>query len=171
MLFNVSGRLLSESATADLLDPAVDPAVKDAVKELEDDLTNNVELVPEKDMETNNAVLTAESCIVFEASFAGGRYAVDIRDIMRICEAEEEETGEAPDAGEVAADVADANDVSQDELVIVAPVDVAEEIIENCLNEAKCGKKSGKAAKKAGALSKALKEIKKKGIKIAALKK
>lgn len=167
MLFNVAGRLLSESATADLLDPAVDPAVKDTVKELEDILTNDVELAREEDMETNHAVLTAESCAVFESN---GHYMVDVRDIMRICEAEEEETGTTPDAGEVAADVAQANNVDADELVIVAPVDVAQEIIESCLCEAKCGKK-GKAGKKAGALSKALKQIKKKGIKIITKKK
>jgi len=159
--------LLSEAATADFLDPDVDQEVKDTVEELQDDLTTNVEVVDADDKETNNAVLTAESCTIWESSMG---YLVDIRDIMRICEAEEEMTGEPADAGEVASDVAASNDVSADELVIVAPADVAEEIIENCLMEAKCGKK-GKANKKANGLKKALKDLKSKGFKIAAKKK
>ena len=92
---------------------------------------------------------------------------MDIRDLMRICEAEEEETGEPADAGEVAADVAETNDVNTDDLVIVAPADVASEMIEAALNESKAGKKGGKAKKKAKGLSDALKSLKKKGISIA----
>ena len=95
-----------------------------------------------------------------------GRYYVDIRDIMRICEEAGDDAGEPADAGEVAADVADANDVSTDDLVVVAPADVAAEMIENAINESKAGKK-GKAAKKAKGLSDALKSLKKKGISIA----
>lgn len=160
--------LISEAATADFLDPDVDQDVKDQVQELQDDLTTNIEFVDADDKETNNAVLTAESCAIWESSKG---YLVDIRDIVRICEAEEEATGEPADAGEVATDVATTNDVDTDELVIVAPADVAEEIIENCLMEAKCGKKGGKASKKAKGLSKALKELKDKGFKIATKKK
>lgn len=167
MLFDVSHRILSETASADLLDPAVDSEVKNVVDDLQDALTTNVEEVPAEDKETNNAVLTAEACTIFEAAIAGRKYAVDIRDIMRICEAEEEETGVTPDAGDVAQDVAQANDADSEDLVVVAPADVAQEMIESALNEAKAGKKCGKAKKKAGKLAKALNQIKKKGVKVA----
>ena len=159
--------LISEAATADFLDPDVDSDVKDTVEELQDDLTTNVEIVDAEDKETNNAVLTAESCPVWESRMG---YIVDVRDIMRICEAEEEATGEPADAGEVAADVAATNDVSEDELVIVAPADVAQEMIESCIFEAKCGK-STKAKKKAKGLSKVIKDLKAKGFKVATKKK
>ena len=168
MLFSFGSTLISESAAADLLDKDVDPTVKDVVKELEDDLTTNVELVDPEDKETNNVVLTAEACTVFESSIGGGKYAVDIRDIIRICEAEEEETGEVPDAGEVAQDVASANGVDADDLVIVAPADVAADIIESALLEAK-GSGSGKAKKKLKGMKKAVAELKSKGLKIATI--
>lgn len=173
MLFvNNPFSLLSEAATADFLDPDVDKEVKDAVEELQDDLTTNVEFVDADDKETNNAVLTAESCPMWLGE--SGRYYVNLNDIVRICEAEEEATGEPADAGEVASDVVAANaddGATEDQLVIVAPADVAEEIIENCLMEAKCGKTKGKASKKANGLSKALKDLKAKGFKIATKKK
>lgn len=174
-LFNYASNMLFESSTADLLDPEVDSDVKEVIEELEDDLTTNVQEVPAKDKVSNGADAllnpTPESCMLYETS--GGKYLCNIFDIMRICEAEEEETGVAPDAGDVADQVADANGTTSDELVIVAPVKVAEEIVEACINEAKCGKKGSKAKskKKAKSLSKALKEIKDKGIKVATLKK
>lgn len=167
MLYGDPHKILSEAASADLLDPEVDQEVKDVVEELQDELTTNVEEVPAEDKETNNAVLSPEElkecCTLWEGN---GRYFMDIRDLMRICEAEEEATGEPADAGEVAADVAETNEVNTDDLVIVAPADVASEMIEAALNESKCGKK-GKAAKKANGLTDALKSLKKKGISIA----
>lgn len=172
MLFGNPNKILSEAASTDLLDPEVDQEVKDVVEELQDDLTTNVEEVPAEDKETNNAVLSPEElkecCTLWEGN---GRYYADIRDIMRICEAEEEETGEPADAGEVAADVAETNDVDTDDLVVVAPADVAAEMIESALNESKAGKKNGKAAKKVKDLSDALKSLKKKGISIARVNK
>ena len=169
MLYGDSYKILSETASTDLLDPEVDQEVKDVVEELEDVLTTNVEEVPAEDKLTNNAVLSPddlkECCTLWEAG--NGKYFADIRDIMRICEAEEEETGEPADAGEVAADVAEANEVDTDDLVIVAPADVASEMIENALNESKAGKKNGKAKKKAKGLTDAIKDLKSKGISIA----
>lgn len=171
MVYGKPSKILTEAASADLLDPAVDQDVKDVVEELQDDLTTNVEEVPAGDKETNNAILSPdelkESCMLWEN---GGRVYMDIRDLMRICEAEEEETGEDVDAGEVATDVAATNDVDTDDLVIVAPADVAQEMIENALLEAKAGRK-GKAKKKASKFSKAIKDLKDKGIKIARLDK
>lgn len=171
MVYGKPSKVLSEAASADLLDPEVDQDVKDVVEELQDDLTTNVEEVPAEDKLDNHAVLSPEelkeSTMLWEGN---GRIYMDIRDVIRICEAEEDETGEEADAGEVAADVAAGNDVDTDDLVIVAPADVAEEIIENCLLEAKAGRK-GKARKKASKFSKALKDIKDKGIKIARIDK
>lgn len=159
--------LLSEAATDDFLDPDVSPEVKEDIQELQDDLSSNVEVVDAEDKETNNAVLTAESCPVWYLE-STNRYAVDIRDIMRICEAEEDATGEPADAGDVASDVVANNDEvgDKDDLVIVAPADVAQEIVEFALLEAKSGR-SGKGAKKAKSLKNALKELKDKGFKIA----
>ena len=162
MLYGESYKILSEAASTDLLDPEVDQEVKDVVKDLEDTLTTNVEEVPAEDKLSNNAVLSPEdlkeACMLWESG--DGRYFVDIRDIMRICEAEEEETGEPADAGEVAADVAASNDVNTDDLVVVAPADVAAEMIENALNESKAGKKGGKAKKKAKGLLNAVEDLK-----------
>ena len=143
------------------------PEVKEDIQELQDDLSSNVEVVDAEDKETNNAVLTAESCRVWYLE-STNRYAVDIRDIMRICEAEEDATGEPADAGDVASDVVANNDEvgDKDDLVIVAPADVAQEIVEFALLEAKSGR-SGKGAKKAKSLKNALKELKDKGFKIA----
>lgn len=164
---NRAHNLLTEAAAAEFLDPDVSEETKEVIEDIQDDLTNNIDTVDDDEKETNNAVLTAESCPVFESN---GRYLVDIRDIMRICEAEEEVTGVEADAGEVASDVAAENDVDENDLVIVAPVDVAQEIVEACLYEAKCGK-SGKSKKKAKGLQKALADLKSKGIKVKAAKK
>lgn len=169
MLYRRNARSLLEEAmdvdaSADLLAPEAEE-VKEVLDDLEDKFDNIEEVSPE-DKETNNAVLTAESCPIYRINEG---YAVDIRDIMRICEAEGEMEGDpdapAADAGDVASDVAQANDVSEDELVIVAPVDVAQQIVEACFYEAKCGKK-GKAAKKAKGLADVVGELQAKGFKV-----
>ena len=148
MLYGESYKILSEAASADLLDPEVDQEVKDVVEDLEDTLTTNVEEVPADDKLSNNAVLSPEDlkecCTLWESG--DGRYFADIRDII---------------------DVAETNDVNTDDLVIVAPADVASEMIENALNESKAGKKGGKAKKKAKGLAGAIKDLKEKGIKVA----
>ena len=170
MLFaNRNYGLLTEAASAEFLDPDVDSDVKDVVTNLQDALTTNVETVDADDKDTNGTDLTVESCPVYKTSYG---YAVDVRDIMRICEAEEETTGEPADAGQVASDVAAENDVDKDDLVIVAPLDVAQEIVEACLFEAKCGKSSGgKAKKKAKGLGKVIDDLKSDGFKIKTKKK
>ena len=165
---NRAHKLLTEAAAAEFLDPEVSDDVKNVVDDITDALTTNVEEVDAEDKESNGVDLTAESCPVYK--LAESRYGVDIRDIMRICEAAEEATGETPDAADVATDVAETNDVDKDELVIVAPIDVAQEIVEACIFEAKCGKK-GKAKKKAKGLGKVLDDLKSGGFKIATKKK
>ena len=172
MLYGDPYKFLSEAAAADLLDPQVSQEVKDVVEELEDELTTNVEEVPADDKEDNHAVLSAEELKETATLYriSENRVALDIRDLMRICEAEEEETGEPADAAAVADDVAEKNDVESDDLVIVAPADVAAEIIENAILEAKCGKK-GKNTKKANGLLDAIKSLKKDGKKVVVKKK
>ena len=166
MLYGTSSRsLITEAASAEFLDPEVSEEVKDTVNDLQDAMENIEEVDPD-DKETNNAVLTAESCPVYRIREG---YAVDIRDIIRICEADEEAgdpEAEPADAGDVASDVAQANDVSEEELVIVAPVDVAQEMIESALFEAKCGGKSKKGKKKVKSLGDAIKDLTAKGFKV-----
>jgi len=176
MLFGSNSyRGFFESATADLLDPDVSGEVKDVVEDLEDALTNNVPEVAPEEKETNGATEllapTKESCILYEG--ANGQLMLNVFDLMRICEAEEAETGAAPNAADVAADVADANGASEDDLVIVAPLDTAKELVEACIMEAKCGKsgKKAKNKKKANGLAKAIKSLKKRGFKVKTIRK
>ena len=163
MLYGRMNGILSEAASADLLDPEVDQEVKDVVADLEDELTTNVEEVPAADKDSNNAVLSPEElkemCTLWEGS--NNCIYMDMNDLMRICEAE----GDDADAGEVAEDVANANEVDSDNLVIVADEETAKDLIECALLEAKAGRK-GKNVKKAKGLTKALKQLKAKGIKI-----
>ena len=173
MLYGNKARdLLYEAASAEFLDPEVSPEVKDTVQDIQDILSTdgNIETVDADEKRTNGVDLspegvemTSESCPIYR--IGKSTYGVDIRDIMRICEAAADDEGEPADAADVAADVADQNNVDASDLVIVAPADVAEEIIEACLYEAKCGKK-GKAAKKANKMKKALSELKDKGFNI-----
>lgn len=169
---NKARDLLYEAASAEFLDPEVSPEVKDTVQDIQDILSTdgNVETVDSDEKRTNGQDLTpegvemtSESCPIYK--IGRNAYGVDIRDIMRICEAAADEEGEPADAADAAAEVADQNDVKTDELVIVAPADVAAEIVEACLYEAKCGK-SGKAAKKAKKMKKALAELKEAGFRI-----
>lgn len=160
MIYGRPSKVLTETASADLLDPNVDTDVKNVVNDLQDVLTTNVEEVPAEDKVSNHAVLSPdelkESCMLWEAN---GRICLDVRDLMRICEAEEDETGEAVDAGEIATDVAEINDVNPDDLVIVAPADVAKEMIESCLLEARVGR-MGAATGKCCLLTNIINEVK-----------
>lgn len=162
MLYGRTSRILSEAASADLLDPQVDQEVKDVIADLQDELTSNVEEVPAGDKDDNHAVLAPEElkemCTLWEGN---GCVYMDMNDVIRICESE----GDDADAGEVASDVAEANDVESDNLVIVADEETAKDLIEGALLEAKCGRK-GKSTKKVKGLTKALKELKAKGIKV-----
>ena len=169
---NKARDLLYEAASAEFLDPEVSPEVKDTVEEIQDILSTdgNVETVDADEKRTNGVDLTpegvemtSESCPIYP--IGRGKYGVDTRDIMRIAEAAADEEGEPAPADAVAADVAQDSGVDSDDLVIVAPVDVAQEIVEACLFEAKCGK-SGKCTKKAKKMKKALAELKEAGYQI-----
>ena len=83
MLFKNPRRLLSEAASADLLDPAVSDEVKDTVDELEDILTNNVEEVEPEDKTTNGGIpVTTESVSLMQVAnpskYNGIKYLVKL---------------------------------------------------------------------------------------------
>ena len=93
MLFKNPRRLLSESATADLLNPEVSDEVKDVIVDLEKDLTNNVEEVKEEDKTTNGGIpVTTESVAIMESSSVYGKakYLVTLESVMAVMESEAE---------------------------------------------------------------------------------
>lgn len=180
MLFSNKYRaLLSEAATADMLDAEVSTTVKDTVEELQDTLTNNIELVPEKDMSTNRAELqlTPEMCIVREASepFSNGaKYMIEMNDLLRLCEEEETaavDAGADPatvsaDAGDMADAVASANGVPEDaDVVVVVNHSEAAFLAEAALLESKAGR-TGVATMKLEALVHGIKDCQAKGIQV-----
>lgn len=155
-LFESAGEVLS---SAELLDKDESQEVKQVIDDLEDALTTNVEEVPAKDKVSTGATdmlePKTESVMLYETEQGSGKYFVNLFDIVRLCEAEEEAAEEAGeevpevDAAEKAEEIADVNDgVDADDLVIVAPVDTAEEIVQNAANEAAVGIKNGKAMRR-----------------------
>lgn len=170
MLLGNPYKILSEAATADLMDPATSSEVKDTVDELEDSLTNNVEEVKPADMVTNGGVpvTTAENATLIESN---GEYFVSMEAVLAICEDEAaEEAGvEEPSADDVAdkaADVidqiADANGVDKDDVTVIISAEEAAYVCECAINESKASKgkkKGGKSVRKAKILSKVVKAL------------
>lgn len=147
--------LLSEAATADMMATDVSSTVKDTVEELNDALTTNIELVPEKDMATNRAdlQLTPEMCLIRECSEYSPdgkrRFMLEMNDVIRLCEEEEAQavaTGADPstvdaNAASVVSDVADTNEVPDNaEIVVVVNKNEAAFIAETAMLESKCGR-------------------------------
>lgn len=190
MLFKNPRRLLSEAATADLLNPEVSEEVEDVIEELEDILTNNVEEVEDEDKTTNGGIpVTTESVALMEShcGYGNARYLVRLEDVMSIMEAEGEaeaaaqmeEPGQAPTAEEAEAaepepenvieDIADKNGVEPDQVAVVITAESMRLLAENVVMEAKCGRKGKKKAKNKGKLDKmltAMRKLKNKGIKL-----
>lgn len=186
MLFSNPRRLLSEAASADMLNPEVSDEVKDTIEELEDDLTNNVEEVDEKDKTTNGGIpVTTESVSMLEAAGNYGRaqYLVALEDVIAVKEAEGEEAAKEekameepgsapaapseeeaeaaePDAGNVIEDIADKNGVDPEQVAVVITAEQVRFLAETALLEAKCGKKNGKATKKLKKTKKTIDELK-----------
>ena len=186
MLFSNPRRLLSEAASADMLNPEVSDEVKDTIEELEDDLTNNVEEVDEKDKTTNGGIpVTTESVSMLEAAGNYGRaqYLVALEDVIAVKEAEGEEAAKEekameepgsapatpseeeaeaaePDAGNVIEDIADKNGVDPEQVAVVITAEQVRFLAETALLEAKCGKKKGKATKKLKKTKKVIDELK-----------
>lgn len=160
MLFKNPKKLLSEAASADLLDPKVSEEVKDVIDELEDVLTNNIEEVDEKDKTTNGMPLKAEAVAMMESAVGYGkaRYLLKIEDLMAVREAEgeaaaaeameepgqaptpEEVEAAAPDAGNVIEDIAAKNGVEPEQVAVVITAESVRFLAETALLEAKCGK-------------------------------
>lgn len=185
MLFKNPKKLLSEAASADLLDPKVSDEVKDVIEELEDVLTNNIEEVNEKDKTTNGMPLKAEAVAMMESSVGYGkaRYLLKIEDLMAVREAEgeaaaaeameepgqapsaEEVEAAAPDAGNVIEDIAAKNGVEPEQVAVVITAESVRFLAECALMEAKCGKdkKACKAKEKAEDLLKTAKMVKEAG--------
>lgn len=181
MLFTNPRRLLSEAASADMLDPEVSEEVKDVIKDLEDVLTNNVEEVKDEDKTTNGGIpVTTESVALMESStnYGGARYLVSLESVIAIMETEGEkaaeeameEPGQAPTEAEVEEHepepenvierIAQANDVDPDQVAVVITAENVRFLAETALLEAKCGKKGkgGKKAKKIADVAKKLKD-------------
>lgn len=186
MLFSNPRRLLSEAASADMLNPEVSDEVKDTIEELEDDLTNNVEEVDEKDKTTNGGIpVTTESVSMLEAAgnYCRAQYLVALEDVIAVKEAEGEEAAKEekameepgnapaapseeeaeaaePDAGNVIEDIADKNGVDPEQVAVVITAEQVRFLAETALLEAKCGKKKGKATKKLKKTKKVIDELK-----------
>lgn len=185
MLFKNPKKLLSEAASADLLDPKVSEEVKDVIDELEDVLTNNIEEVDEKDKTTNGMPLKAEAVAMMESAVGYGkaRYLLKIEDLMAVREAEgeaaaaeameepgqaptpEEVEAAAPDAGNVIEDIAAKNGVEPEQVAVVITAESVRFLAECALMEAKCGKdkKACKAKEKTEDLLKTAKMVKEAG--------
>ena len=161
MLFKNPAKLLSEAASADLLDPKVSDEVKDVIDELEDVLTNNIEEVDDKDKTTNGMqmAIQAEAVAMLESAvgYGNARYLLKIEDLMAVREAEgeaaaaeameepgqaptpEEVEAAAPDAGNVIEDIAAKNGVEPEQVAVVITAETVRFLAETALLEAKCG--------------------------------
>jgi len=182
MLFKNPRTLLSEAATADLLNPEVSEEVKEVINDLEDALSNNVEEVKDEDKTTNGGIpVVAEAVALFEsaANYGRARYLVTLEDVIAVKENEgevaaaadaaeagstEEPTPEEceakePCATDVVADIAAKNGVEPEQVAVVITAESVKFLAETALLEAKCGKKNGKAAKKLAKTKKAVDEL------------
>lgn len=171
MLFKNPRRLLSEAATADLLNPEVSDEVKDTITGLEDILTNNIEEVKEEDKTTNGGIpVTTESVAMLESAvgYGNAKYLVPLESVIAIMETEGEaaamaaaEPGEAPTEEEIAAaepspvnvveDIAEKNGVEPEQVAVVITAESVRFLAEMSLLEAKAGrgKRAAEKAKKA----------------------
>ena len=184
MLFSNPRAILSEAASADMLNPEVSEEVKDTIEELEDTLTNNVEEVDDKDKTTNGGIpVTTEAVSLFESAAGYGRakFIVTLEDVIAVQEAEGEEAakedqqleepGEAPsedkceekepDACNVVNDIAEKNGVEPEQVAVVITAENVRFLAQTALLEAKCGKKGkdAQASKKLNKVKKAVKQL------------
>lgn len=187
MLFRNPRRLLSESATADLLNPEVSDEVKDVIVDLEKDLTNNIEEVKEEDKTTNGGIpVTTESVAIMESAVGYGRsgkakYLVTLENVMAVMEAEAEAPAEEPEAGDAPAeeapavepspvnvveDIAEKNGVEPEQVAVVITAEQVRFLSEHAILECKAGKKGkdAKACKKLAKVGKAVKDLKEGGV-------
>lgn len=185
MLFKNPKKLLSEAASADLLNPEVSDEVKEVLDDLEDVLTNNIEEVDEKDKTTNGGIpVVSESVALMESavSYGNAKYLIKFEDLRAVMESEAEaaaeaeaEPGEAPTPEAVEAampepenvidDIAAKNGVEPEQVAVVITAESFMRTARAALLEAKAGSEcveNTEECKKNVALAKKLKE---KGIK------
>lgn len=169
MMFNNPRKLLTEAASADMLNPEVSEEVKDTIEELEDVLTNNVEEVDDKDKTTNGGIpVVSEAVNLYAAArpTGGAQYYVALETVIAIMETEGEMAADAananapegeapatpeecePSATNVVDDIAAKNGVDPEQVAVVITAESMKLLVENVLLEAKCGRKKGKNAKK-----------------------
>lgn len=179
MLFSNPRKLLSEAATADLLDPEVSEEVKEVIDDLDDTLSNNIEEVKDEDKTTNGGIpVTTEAVSLMEAGTNYGRatYLVKLEDVIAIKETEGEEAAKAesdepgvppteqeveahePNAVNVVEDIAEKNGVDPEQVAVVITAESVSLLAEHALLEAKAGRR-GKKAKAAKRLKKVKKTI------------
>ena len=157
MLFKNPKKILSEAASADLLNPEVSDEVKEVLDDLEDVLTNNIEEVDEKDKTTNGGIpVVAESVSLMESAvgYGNAKYLLRFEDLYSVMEAAAEaeaeaaaEPGEAPSAEDVAAampepeniidDIAAKNGVDPEQVAVVITAESFRQLAYNALLEAK----------------------------------
>ena len=184
MLFKNPRRLLSEAATADLLNPEVSDEVKDVIVDLEKDLTNNIEEVKEEDKTTNGGIpVTTESVAIMESAVGYGKakYLVTLENVMAVMESEAEAPAEDPAAGEaptedvpavepspvnVVEDIAEKNGVEPEQVAVVITAESVKFLVEHAILESKACKsgKDAKACKKLAKVGKAVKDLKEGGV-------
>lgn len=188
MLFKNPRKLLSEAASADLLDPTVSAEVKDVVDDLENILTNNIEEVKDEDKTTNGMPLKVEAVAMMESAnpYGKARYLLKIEDLMAVRESEGEEAakeemeepGEAPseeevekhcpNVGNVIEDIAAKNGVEPEEVAVVISTESVRFLAQTAVLEAKCGKaqKDCKGLSKCKKIKKTAEAVKEAGYKL-----
>lgn len=186
MLFKNSRRILSESATADLLNPEVSDEVKDVVVDLEKDLSNNVEEVDDEDKTTNGGIpVTSEAVAMMESAgrYGKAKYLVSLESVMAVMESEADAAATAPEAGEapdedaepeepspvnVVEDIAEKNGVDPEQVAVVITAESVRFLTEHAILESKAGKKGkkAKACKKLKKVEETVKQLKEGGITI-----
>lgn len=183
MLFSNPRRLLSEAASADLLNPDVSEEVKDVIDDLEDTLTNNVEEVNDEDKTTNGGIpVVADAANIMESCTRYGRanYLVSLETVIAIKETEGEkeaqetmeEPGEAPseekceecepNAVNVVEDIAEKNGVDPEQVAVVITSENVRFLAETALLESKAGKspKESKGRKRLKKMKDTIDELK-----------
>lgn len=157
MLFKNPKAILSEAASADLLNPEVSDEVKEVMDDLEDILTNNIEEVDEKDKTTNGGIpVVAESVALMESavSYGEAKYLLRFDDLFAVMEAAAEaeaeaqaEPGEAPTPEAIDAampepenvidDIATKNGVEPSQVAVVITAESFRHLARNVMLEAK----------------------------------
>ena len=183
MLFSNPRKLLSEAASADLLDPNVSEEVKEVIDDLQEDLATNIEEVKDEDKTTNGGIpVVSEAVSLMESThtYNGAKYLVALEDVIAIKETEGEQAAKEnmdepdaapspeecesnePNATDVVEDIANKNGVDPDQVAVVITAENVRFYAEHAILESKAGKKgkNATAKKKLSKMKKAIDELK-----------